>query len=237
MIYNLVIDADSMLYQSCYRHQDIDLMHWHPELAYKDMVSNISGIESAVYKQYDLQKTDKLTTEIIFSPKKVFRHDIYDDYKANRPPVTLVGISELKQMISIRLGMTQVENIEADDLVITRAYEKENVIISCIDKDILDHSPVECFNYKKWEWSPALDQETIEQNYLLQGLLGDSSDNIKGAKGIGKAKAPKLVYSIDGFGWDEFVTKFNSEDEAIMTMRLVRLDQYTTKGGLKLWEP
>jgi len=232
---NLVIDADSILYTSCYRNQDIEKQHWFPELAYKDFCSTVSNIESAVYKQYDLQKTDKLNTEIIFSPKKTFRHDLTNSYKANRKPTFIVGIKELKQMVSIRLGMTQIDNMEADDIVITRAYEKENVVIACIDKDIYTHSPVDCFNYKKWEWTEGLSEEQIDTNYWIQALMGDSTDGIKGAKGIGPKTAEKIVYSIDGFDYDKYVSYFDSEEDAVLSMRLVRLDQYKNN-KLKLWE-
>lgn len=236
MNYHLAIDADSILYTSCYRNQDNELMHWFPELAYKDFCTTISNIESALYRQYNLDQKDRIKTEIVFSPKKTFRHDLTETYKSNRKPTLIKGISELKQLVSIRLGMTQVENLEADDIVITRAYEEENVVIACIDKDIYTHSPVDCFNYKKWEWIPGKDQQEIEDNYWIQAMLGDSTDGIEGAKGIGQKTAPKIVYSIDGFDYDTYVSKFESEEAAILAMRLVRLDQYSTKKGITLWE-
>jgi len=235
MTCNLVIDADSILYTSCYRNQDIDKQHWFAELAYKDFCSTVSNIESAVYKQYDLQKTDKLITELVFSPKKTFRNELSESYKSNRKPTLIVGIPELKQMVSIRLGYTEVVNMEADDIVITRAYEKENVVIACIDKDIFTHSPVPCFNYKKWEWTDGLDEETINTNYWIQALMGDSTDGIKGAKGVGAKTAEKIVYSLDGFDYNKYVAYFDSEGDAVLSMRLVRLDQYSSDNGLELW--
>ena len=235
MTYNLAIDADSILYTNCYRHQDIDMIHWFPELAYKDFCSQISGIESALYKQYDLQKEDKIETEIIFSPKKTFRNELSELYKASRKPTLIVGIAELKQMVSIRLGMTQIENLEADDIVITRAYEKENVIIACIDKDIFTHSPVPCFNYKKWSWTEAMEQEAIELEYMYQAIMGDSTDGVVGIKGKGKVFAQDFVYGIDTPTLEDWANLYSSREEAILQMRLVRMDMYK-KGELILWE-
>ena len=234
MIYNLVIDADSMLYTSCYRHQDIDLMHWHPELAYKDFCNTVGNVESALYKQYDLQKEDKIITELVFSPKKTFRNDLSEAYKAKRKPTMIVGIPELKQMVSIRLGMTQINNLEADDIVITRAYEEKNVIIACIDKDIYTHSPVPCFNYKKWEWVEASDEQQIEDEYIYQTIMGDSTDGIRGVEGKGKVFAQNFVYGIDGWNYQDWIDLFPSREEAIMTMQLCRMDQYK-KGKIELW--
>jgi len=126
--------------------------------------------------------------------------------------------------------------IEADDIVITRAYEEENVYIACIDKDIFTHSPVECFNYNKWEWTDAVSPEDIENEYYYQAIMGDSTDGITGAKGIGKKGAENIVYN--GFAQmtdQDFIEVFESEEEAILNMRLVRMDQFK-KGELVLWQ-
>lgn len=236
MTYNLVIDADSILYTSCYRNQDIDLMHWFAELAYKDFCSQVSNIESAVCKQFQLEKEDVLNTEIIFSPKKTFRNDLSEKYKANRKPTLIVGIGELKTMVSSRLGMTLIDNIEADDIVITRAYEKENVIIACIDKDIYTHSPVPCFNYKKYEWTEALSEDEIELAYMHQAITGDSTDGIIGIKGKGKAFADKFIYGLDTPSYKDWEALYESSAEATLQMQLVRMDQYSTEKGITLWQ-
>ncbi len=238
MTYNLVIDADSMLYQCCYRHQDEyeERKFCILELAYMDFVGAIYSIKSKIYGQFDLQKDDSIEFEIIFSPKHTFRHDLTSTYKANRKGTDIVGIPELKSMVQIRLGATEVPLMEADDIVITRAYEKENVIIACIDKDIFTHSPVYCFNYTKWEWIIPSSEEEIEQQYWIQAIMGDSTDGIKGVKGIGKVGAEKLVYDVfEPFTYDKYVSLFDSEEDAILSMRLVRLDQYK-KGELVLWK-
>jgi len=252
MVYNLVIDADSLLYTSCYRHQyklekqlfDMDLgdnwtkteTYCNLELAYMDFVGNIYGMKSALWKQFDLQKDDSIEFEIVFSPKHTFRNELSETYKANRKPTTIVGIQKLKSLIQSRLDATEMTGLEADDIVITRAYEKENVIIACIDKDVYLHSPVPCFNYKKWEWIDGKTNDEIEQNYWVQAIMGDSTDGIKGAKGIGIVGAEKLVYDLfEPFTYEKYISLFDSENEAILSMRLVRLDQFKT-GELILWK-
>lgn len=238
MVYNLVVDADSLLYQCCYRHQHewLENKMCKYELAYMDFVGAIYAMKSKVYGQFDLQKDDSIEFEIVFSPKHTFRHELTSTYKENRKGTDIVGIPELKILVESRLGATEITLMEADDIVITRAYEKENVIIACIDKDIFKHSPVYCFNYLKWEWIAPLTEEEIEQNYWIQAITGDSTDGIKGAKGIGKVGAEKLVYDLlEPLNYEKYVSLFESEEEAILSMRLVRLDQY--KGGkLELWK-
>lgn len=243
MVYNLVVDADSLLYQCCYRHQfDFDFGYKETpikmcrlELAYMDFVGAIYAMKSKIYGQFDLQKADSIEFEIVFSPKHTFRHDLTSTYKANRKGTDIVGIPELKILVESRLGATEIPLMEADDIVITRAYEKENVIIACIDKDIFTHSPVYCFNYSKWEWITPSSEEEIEQRYWVQAIMGDSIDGIKGAKGIGIKGAEKLVYDImEPLTYEKYVSLFETEDDAILSMRLVRLDQFKT-GELVLW--
>jgi DNA polymerase I len=206
------------------------------ELAYMDFVGAIYAMKSKIYGQFDLQKDDSIEFEIIFSPKHTFRHEMTSTYKANRKSTDIVGIPELKILVQSRLGATEIELMEADDIVITRAYQKENVIIACIDKDIFQHSPVYCFNYLKWEWIAPSTEEEIEQRYWVQAIMGDSTDGIKGAKGIGVKGAEKLVYDImEPLTYEKYVSLFETEEDAILSMRLVRLDQFKT-GELVLWK-
>jgi 5'-3' exonuclease len=204
-------------------------------LAYADFCCKLGNIQTAVYKQLDIQKSDTLNTEIVFTPKKLFRKELTPTYKAKRPP-RKPEISELLKLVYNRIGATVIPLMEADDIVITRAYEKENVVIACIDKDVTDHSPVLTFNYNTWEWGRAYCQEEIEDNYWIQALMGDSGDGIKGAKGIGKETAPKIVLDVfEPFTYEKYVSYFDSEEDAILSMRLVRMDQYRN-GELKLWQ-
>lgn len=252
MVYNLVIDADSILYTCCYRHQVVveekmyedffgtqkqnGYTYCKLEYAYMDFVSSISRMKSAIWSKFELNKEDSIEFEIVFSPKKTFRNDLSPTYKANRKPSTIVGIGELKKLVTNRLGSTEIENLEADDIVITRAYEKENVIIGCIDKDIYTHSPVPCINYNKWEWTDAVDKETIEEEYYYQAITGDSTDGIKGVVGIGKVGARALVSNaLEPMTYEKYVSLFDTEEEAILSMRLVRMDMYKN-GELVLWD-
>ena len=82
-------------------------------------------------------------------------------------------------------------------------------------------------------FNSLLPQEIIERNYWHQALMGDSTDGIKGAKGVGDVKAAKLVDS-PWFDWDTYCMQFASHEEAVLSMQLVRLDQYK-KGELELW--
>lgn len=242
MVYNLVIDADSMLYTSCYRNQNTngeDIV-CDIEWAYIDFVGQIYNLKSLLFKQFDLQKTDSIKIEVIFSPKKTFRHDLEPSYKANRKGTAIVGIQELKTIVDTRIGRTLLLGFEADDVVISRAYENTcpntEVVIACIDKDILLHSPVWCIDYKNFTFHMPKSQEEIELAYFKQAIKGDASDNIKGVKGIGEVGAEKLCNDLfNPMDFDKFVSLFDTEEDALLSMRLVRLDQ-CKNGKLVLWE-
>ena len=82
----------------------------------------------------------------IFDAKgKNFRHTIYPDYKANRPPMPMElreQLSPLKEICNA-MGMPVIEvpGVEADDVIATLAIEGSNkgmsVVISSLDKDLM----------------------------------------------------------------------------------------------------
>jgi len=250
MTYNIAIDADSILYTACYRNQvqiddkvDLDL-----EMAYMDFCSKIARIKSTVWNKHKEEHIDRyyhgkpiykglnIVFNLYMSPKHTFRHDLSELYKANRKPTDIVGIGDLKQLVYERLGYTEIPLMEADDLVITQAYEVENTYIACIDKDIYKHSPVDCINYNTWEWTSGLDETKIEENYIHQAIWGDSTDNIKGAKGKGEKFADSFTNNmIDEWTYETWQELYTNSEEAELNMRLVRLDQFKN-GELELWD-
>lgn len=137
-----------------------------------------------------------------------FRHELYAEYKANRPPVP----EELKQQFEpvktmlTRLGIrVEVsEYAEADDYIasLAKKYSAERpVVIIGMDKDLK-----QCLNDNVVMWDPASKEEKIvtmqsfsaetglqpQQWADVQALIGDSADNIPGIKGIGEKTAIKL---------------------------------------------
>lgn len=139
---------------------------------------------------------------------KHFRHELYAEYKANRPqaPEELKQQFEPTKTMLRRLGIhVEVsENAEADDYIasLAKKYSAERpVVIVGMDKDLK-----QCLNENVVMWDPASKDEKIvtldsfrEETGLLpsqwpdvQALIGDSSDNIPGVKGIGEKTAIKL---------------------------------------------
>ena len=141
--------------------------------------------------------------------RKTFRHEKYSEYKMNRavmPDDLRMQIPLVKELVKY-LGITIIEKegFEADDVIASlcrKAVKKDiPVIIVSPDKDfyqLIGDKNVSIYNYSKdkiynkeiFIKEFGFDPESMA-DYL--SLAGDSSDNIPGAKGIGKVGAAKLI--------------------------------------------
>lgn len=156
---------------------------------------------------------------VAFDKGKTFRHEKYKDYKAGRiemPDELKLQFPVAKELLTnMGIKYYEIENYEADDIIGTFAEFCENdpeytgTIISS-DKDLLQ-LVTQTVNIKllkskdyiryteesfKEEW--GIDPINIID---LKALMGDSSDNIKGVKGIGEKTALKLLHeykTLDG---------------------------------------
>lgn len=142
---------------------------------------------------------------------KTFRNDLYPDYKSNRgaPPEELIPQFELSKQVMEMLDIPNVglEGYEADDCIgtLARLYQQDHeVLILTGDQDILQlvEENISVVIMKKGQGNYAVyKQETFyemvnlrpEQIIDLKGLMGDSSDNYPGVKGIGEKTAMKLL--------------------------------------------
>ena len=138
-----------------------------------------------------------------------FRHEIFKDYKANRPPTDEALVSQLKiaREICTALGLKVVamQGAEADDLMAScvkiAGKDKTDTIIITSDKDIYQ---IVGQHIKLWSGSTQDDYRDdsacinkfgVPCKYMADylALLGDSSDNVPGVEGIGAKSAQTLV--------------------------------------------
>ena len=156
---------------------------------------------------------------VAFDKGKTFRHEKYKDYKAGRiemPDELKLQFPVAKELLT-KMGITyyEIENYEADDIIGTFAEFCENdpeytgTIISS-DKDLLQ-LVTKTVNIKLLKSKDYIryTEESFKQEWGidpiniidLKALMGDSSDNIKGVKGIGEKGALKLLHeykTLDG---------------------------------------
>ncbi|HLS09315.1 5'-3' exonuclease [Lentibacillus sp.] len=142
---------------------------------------------------------------------KTFRTDLYDGYKANRldPPEELIPQFDLVKEVVEAFDIPNIglENFEADDCIGTLARQYaavHDVLILTGDQDILqlvdDRIRVAIMrkgigNYEMFEKDTFVSQKGILPGQMvdLKGLMGDTSDNYPGVRGIGEKTALKLI--------------------------------------------
>lgn len=140
--------------------------------------------------------------------KDVFRKELDPQYKANRepPPEDLAPqIERILQIVrSQGIPVLSVPGFEADDLLATLANqlsgEDLEVVIVSRDKDLdqLVNERVHLYDPMKNEFLGPREIQTQkgyrpEQAIEVQTLVGDSTDNIRGVRGIGPKKAAALI--------------------------------------------
>ena len=145
--------------------------------------------------------------------KKTFRNELLDTYKATRKetPQELVPQFALAREYLTAHNITwyEVEGYEGDDIIGTLVDfgEKNNLKVSVYtgDKDANQLISPQTTIYRTVKGVTELDiynEQTLLDKYGLKpdqfrdflGLMGDSSDNIPGIKGVGEKTALKLLH-------------------------------------------
>jgi len=184
------------------------------------MLSNSQGlITNAVYgftnmlqKLIQQEQPDYLAVAFDVS-RKVFRHEQYADYKAQRkgmPEELRDQMGLIKDVLrAMNIPIFEMEGFEGDDIIGTmvkwaETQDIESVIVTG-DKDSLQlisdktsvHltkkgiSELGMYDYAAFQEEYNLVPDQIRD---LKGLMGDSSDNIPGVPGVGEKTAMKLLH-------------------------------------------
>lgn len=145
-------------------------------------------------------------------PKKTFRHEQYDDYKAGRAPLDAALVTQLELLgelvAATGFPMFAAEGFEADDVLATLAArlaaQGSKVLVVSGDRDLLqlvDDAVEVLFVGQRGKAPTRYDRARVvdrfgvqpEQLPLYVALVGDTSDNIPKVKGIGPKTASALV--------------------------------------------
>ena len=179
----------------------------------------------------------------------VFRHKLYPEYKANRPPMPDDLVPQIPYIHKIvdayNILSMEHEDKEADDLIAAAvrclAGAGCRVVIVSGDKDLLQ---LVAKNVTLWDPmnDKLMDEEKVLEKYGVRpvqlldylALTGDSADNIPGVPGIGPKTAQKLISaygSLEGLyaAVDELKASkmkqrlLEHRDDAFLSRDLVRL--------------
>ena len=196
------------------------------------------------------EQTPEYAAMVFDAKGPTFRHKIYKEYKANRPPMPedmSVQIPYIKDITAgFNFSVIEMTGYEADDLIGTLAYIAEEAGFSVImvtgDKDFLQLVTVNSII-----WDPMkdmkIDVDVVRETYGIEphqmidvmGLSGDTSDNIPGVPGIGQKTALSLIQNFGSMEQlyeqvDKITKKKQHEnlvkykDQAFLSRELVKID-------------
>ncbi|MBC7661143.1 MAG: DNA polymerase I [Chitinophagaceae bacterium] len=153
------------------------------------------------------------------SQEKTFRHEFYEAYKANRsdmPEDLAIQIPLLYRLFqAFQAPLLKESGLEADDLIGSLVHQFASPDVHCYivsgDKDFMQLvcDNVSLYQPKKGGEVVLIEKEGVFEKFGcapnqiidILALIGDSSDNVPGVRGIGDKGAAKLIqefHSLDG---------------------------------------
>ncbi len=196
----LLVDASSYLYRAFHALPDLRNKAGEPTGAVYGVLNMLRRLHKDVAADY---------SACIFDAKgRTFRDDLYDQYKAHRPPMPDdLGrqIAPLHECIrAMGWPLLEVEGVEADDVIGTLALAARSqgmrVVISSSDKDLtqLVRPDVIMVNTMSNE---TFDEAAVAAKFGVQPaqivdyltLIGDSVDNVPGVDKVGPKTAAKWL--------------------------------------------
>lgn len=197
-----LIDAHAHIYQAFYAIKGLT----GPDGAPVNAVYGFARLLRKIMRDYD---PDYLA--VAFDPEgEVFRHEIYDEYKATRKPMPEAlqqQIPVIKEMLKAwTIPVLMRDNYEADDVLCAAAQDaaEEGIeaVIVTTDKDVeqVINDKISVLHLHK-NREELLDEEGLEekkgiepwQMVEMMALAGDNSDNIPGVYRVGPKTAAKLI--------------------------------------------
>jgi DNA polymerase-1 len=196
----ILVDGSSYLYRAFH--------------ALPNLTTSTGGHTGAIYGVASMIR--KLRAEhdspymaVVFDARgKTFRHDMYPQYKANRPPMPpelREQVDDLHRIIqAMGLPLLSVPGVEADDVIATLARQAREqgleVLVSTGDKDLAQivNSEVELIDTMS---DKRLDVPGVEEKFGVAperivdylALIGDKSDNVPGVPKVGPKTAAKWI--------------------------------------------
>ena len=215
----------------------------------------VSGISGVIRTLLTIERLEEPEAIVVCSDTtgKTFRHELYEEYKANRPPMAdemAAQLPHLYQLLnSAGLPVHTCQGYEADDLLATLAVRAREagwqVFIVSSDKDLMQLVDERTFLYttRRGGEIELVGADAVRAKFGvsphqvgdLLALMGDASDNVPGVPKVGVKTAGKLISSygsLDGIyeNLEDLKGKAvgrqlaENEEQARLSRRLVELD-------------
>ncbi len=196
----VLVDGSSFLFRAYHAVPPLNSPTGEPTNA-------IHGVTNMLRKLIASHKTEYFTV-VFDAPGKTFRNDMYDQYKAHRPPMPddlRVQIEPLHNLIkAMGIPLIMETGVEADDVLGALAQDAAkagfNVVISTGDKDMAQ-LVTEQITLENTMSNTTMNIEGVinkfgvkpEQIIDYLALMGDTADNIPGVPKVGPKTAAKWL--------------------------------------------
>jgi len=200
-----IIDGSSLIHRAYHALPDT------LKTAKGEVTNAVYGFVNMFFKLLDDEKPQRVVVAMDL-PGPTFRHKRYEEYKANRPPLPedfphqIQRVREFLEAMGVPI--LEKEGFEADDIIGTLARDAQNLgwetVIVTGDKDMLQLVTAKTqvlltvrgiSQLEKMAPSGVKEKMGVAPSQIIdyKGLVGDSSDNIPGVRGIGPKTAVKLL--------------------------------------------
>jgi DNA polymerase-1 len=198
----VLVDGSSYLYRAFHALPPLNTSTGQPTGAIKGVVSMLRRLQ----KDYP----DSPIAVVFDAKGKTFRDDMYDQYKAQRPPMPDDLRSQIEPINAIvdAMGLPRlvIDGVEADDVIGTLAAQaglERPVLVSTGDKDMaqLVNEHVTLVNTMT---DTVMDIAGVNEKFGIPpeliidylALMGDKVDNIPGVAGVGEKTALALIQAL-----------------------------------------
>jgi len=203
----ILIDGSSYLYRAFHALPPLSNAHGEPTGALFGVVNMLRAT---------LKAKPEYLAFVSDAPGPTFRDDLYDQYKANRPPMPDDLRAQVEPMLAIvgALGfpILRVPGVEADDVIGTLTVQAQavgiEVLVSTGDKDMaqLVSPQVTLINTMS---NTVMDSDGVVEKFGVRpeqiidflALTGDTVDNVPGVPKCGPKTAAKWLaeyHTLDG---------------------------------------
>ncbi len=200
----ILVDGSSFLFRAYHAMPDLQTRSGQ-------MTGAVYGVTNMLRKL--IRECNPELIAIVYDAKgKTFRHDMYEQYKANRPPAPPELVSQIQYVHDITramgLPLLCISGVEADDVIGTlteqATQKKLDVLVVTGDKDMAqlvnEHvSLIDTMKDQSLDVQGVIDKFGVRPDQIIDylALMGDTSDNIPGIPKVGPKTAAKWLNAYD----------------------------------------
>ncbi len=202
----VILDSHGIIYRSYFALRDVLTVRrtGEPVAAVYGYANSLLYVINELHPRYIMAAWD--------GPQRTFRHEADATYKATRLPMPddlRPQIDRVRQLLeAFRIPLVEAPGYEADDVLGTLAMQGRaaglDVVIVTLDNDIVQliQPGVRALMFRPYQRDYVLyDHEAVRERWNFEprqmvdykALVGDTSDNIPGVRGIGEKGALALI--------------------------------------------